>query len=209
MDARRERRTVIGVVFFGWAALPLMIYYWFENLTIGVFNLPKILLAGLTKPWPQKILALFLTPFFAFHYGLFYAVHGAFVLAIFAASDLFAGRAEPTPDSFNIFIRIPDILRNDGHLRWSIVVLVLIQAFRFVVLWLGHAQWRDTDPPRQMQEPYGRVVVLHATILVGAIPVVALGEPAIGVFVLALFKTALELGLPQFQFGGRPTQDTA
>ena len=79
----------------------------------------------------------------------------------------------------------------------------------FVVLWLGRAEWRNTDPSRQMAEPYGRVVVLHATILVGAIPVVAFGEPAIGVFVLALFKTALELGLPQFQIGRRPTPDAA
>jgi len=192
---------VFGVLFFGWAALPLMVYYWLENVLIGILNLPKILLAGLTKDFPQKVLALFLAPFFVFHYGLFCYVHGAFVFGLFAASDVFAGRAEPTTSTFDVFARVAQMLRDDGDLRWSVVGLVAVLLFRFVVLWLSRAQWRDTDPQRQMTEPYGRVVVLHVALLLGAVPVVALGQPAIGVLLLALFKTALELGLPQFQIG--------
>jgi len=192
---------VFGVLFFGWAALPLMVYYWLENVLIGVLNLPKILLAGLTKALPQKVLALILAPFFVFHYGLFCIVHGAFVFGLFAASDVFAGRAEPATKSFDVFGRVGAMLRDGGDFKWSVVGLVAILLFRFIVLWLGRAQWRETDPQRQMTEPYGRVVVLHFALFLAAIPIVAFGQPAIGVFFLALFKTALELGLPQFQIG--------
>jgi hypothetical protein len=192
---------VFGVLFFGWAALPLMVYYWVENVLIGILNLPKILLAGLTKELPQKVLALFLAPFFVLHYGLFCLVHGAFVFGLFAASDAFAGRAQPTTKTFDVFGRVGAILHDDTNFKWSVIGLVAILIFRFVVLWLGRAQWRETDPQRQMTEPYGRIVVLHFALFLAAIPIVALGQPVIGVFFLALFKTALELGLPQFQIG--------
>ena len=200
---------VFGVLFFGWAALPLMVYYWVENVLIGILNLPKILLAGLTKELPQKVLALFLAPVFVLHYGLFCIVHGAFVFALFAASDAFAGRAEPTTKTFDVFARIVAMLRDDSNFKWSVIGLVAVLVFRFVVLWLGRAQWRETDPQRQMTDPYGRVVVLHFALFLAAIPIVALGQPAIGVFFLALFKTALELGLPQFKIGRAVKAETS
>ncbi len=199
---------VFGVLFFGWAALPLMVYYWLENVLIGILNLPKILLAGLTKELPQKVLALFLAPFFVFHYGMFCLVHGVFVFGLFAASDAFAGRAEPTTKTFDVFARVGAMLRDGGNFKWSIIGLVAILIFRFVVLWLGRAQWRETDPKRQMIEPYGRIVVLHFALFLAAIPIVAFGQPAIGVLFLALFKTALELGLPQFKIGREAKAET-
>jgi hypothetical protein len=200
---------VIGVLFLGWAALPLMIFYWIENVFIGVFNLPKILIAGLTKPMPLNVRSLFLAPFFVFHYGLFCLVQGTFIFAIFTMSDLIAGHGEPTTQSFNGVDRVVPMVASDSDLRWSVIALFIVLAFRFIVLWLGRAEWRGTDPMRQMFEPYGRVVVLHVTILVCAIPLIALGQPVIGVLVLALFKTALELGLPQFQIGTPSNEKTA
>ena len=194
---------VFGVLFLGWAVLPLLIYYWLENVLIGVLNLPKILLAGLTKGLPQKILSVFLAPVFVLHYGVFCFVHGTFIFALFAASDLWSGRGEPTEATFDVFGRVGVMLRDDGDLKWSVIILAIVLLVRFAVLWLGRAQWRNTDPQRQMFEPYGRVVVLHVALLVCALPLVASGQPIIGVFFLALFKTAFELGLRQFQIGKR------
>ena len=200
---------VFGVLFFGWAALPLMIYYWIENVAIGAFNVPKILISGLTKPIPFKIIALFLAPFFVFHYGLFCFVHGAFIFAIFAMADLIAGKAEPTTGTLDVYGQVWQMLQSDSDLRWGVIALLVILAFRFVVLWLFRGAWRDANPVSQMFEPYGRVVVLHFTIMIATIPVIAVGQPVIAVFVLALLKTALEIGLPQFQIGTRANEEPA
>lgn len=187
---------VAGVLVFGWDALPLLIYYWIENVLIGAFNVPKIVIAGLAKSPSQKWLSFALAPFFVVHYGVFCFVHGMFIFAIFTATDLLAGRATPQIESFDVFGNVIAMLRDDSDLRWSVIALVLVLSFRFVWLWLASGEWRNIDPMRQMFEPYGRIVALHLTILIAAIPVVALGQPAIAVLCLAILKTAVELGLP-------------
>jgi hypothetical protein len=42
--------------------------------------------------------------------------------------------------------------------------------------------------------PYGRVVVLHMTIIFGGFVVLSLGQPVAAVALLALLKTGLEMG---------------
>jgi hypothetical protein len=44
-----------------------------------------------------------------------------------------------------------------------------------------------------MFEPYGRIVLLHMVLLIAAIPVLFLGQPLLGVLLLAILKTAVEL----------------
>jgi hypothetical protein len=200
---------VFGVLFFGWAAMPLMVFYWIENVLIGAFNLPKILIAGFTKPVPMNWVSLFLAPFFVFHYGLFCFVHGVFIFAMFSFADAIAGRSEPSAEAMDVVARATQMLQDDADLRWSVIALVVVLAFRFFVLWLGRAEWRNADPMTQMFEPYGRILVMHFTIFVCTIPVIALGQPMIGVLVLALFKTALELGLPQFKIGKAADEEAA
>lgn len=191
---------VIGVLFFGWAALPLLIYYWIENVLIGAFNVPKILIAGLTKPAPQSWLSFFLAPFFIVHYGIFCFVHGIFIFAMFEMADVFAGHSTSSGDAFDVSARVTGMLQEDSDLRWAVLGLIAVLAFRFVWLWLMRGAWRKTDPMRQMFEPYGRIVVLHVTILIVAFPVALIGQPVIAVLCLAIFKTALELGMPLIRF---------
>jgi hypothetical protein len=44
-----------------------------------------------------------------------------------------------------------------------------------------------------MQQPYGRIVVLHLTILGGGFLMLALHSPAVGLLLLVALKTALDL----------------
>jgi hypothetical protein len=46
-----------------------------------------------------------------------------------------------------------------------------------------------------MFAPYGRLVVLHVTIILGAIAISTTGAPVAAIVVLVLLKTALDLGL--------------
>ena len=45
-----------------------------------------------------------------------------------------------------------------------------------------------------MAAPYGRLVILHVTIILGGMAIALTGAPAAAVFVLVLLKTALDLG---------------
>lgn len=190
---------VIGVLFFGWQALPLLVFYWIENVVIGGFNAAKILIASMTRDTAQRWAGLFLVPFFAFHYGLFCFVHGVFVFAMFTMSDLIHTGVDPEPDSFELVPRVIGTLETDNGLFWGVVALMIVQSAAFAIVYVGGRRWLEVQPIQQMFEPYGRIVVLHMTIFIATIPVLALGQPFVAVLVLALLKSGLELGLPQFQ----------
>jgi hypothetical protein len=36
---------LVGVLFFGWSLLTILVLYWLENGIVGLWNLPRILLA--------------------------------------------------------------------------------------------------------------------------------------------------------------------
>ncbi|MEQ1753686.1 MAG: DUF6498-containing protein [Micropepsaceae bacterium] len=192
---------VAGVLFFGWQAFALLIFYWIENVILGVFNVLKVAVSGFTKAGNVKLLTLFLIPFFCIHYGIFCYVHGMFLIAVLTIAGAIHDGSVITPESFDLLPRVWHALRSDADLSFSVVVLVVVQLFSFAVMWLGMEKWRDTNPMKQMLEPYGRIVILHLTIFIACIPVIAIGQAQIGVLVLALMKCGLELGLPQFSFG--------
>lgn len=189
---------VIGVLFFGWQALPLLVFYWIENVVIGAFNVPKLIISGVTKPMPQPLIGIFFAAFFVVHYGMFCFVHGIFVFAMFTVGDVLNNGVEPTGESFDLLTRVQMMLQ-DADLFWSVVALIAIRLGEFFVLWLGGGVWRKVDPQTQMFEPYGRIIVMHLTIFIATIPVIALGQPVLAVLALALLKSALELGSTFFQ----------
>ena len=45
-----------------------------------------------------------------------------------------------------------------------------------------------------MFAPYGRLLILHVTIIIGALAIAFTGAPAAAIVVLVLLKTALDLG---------------
>lgn len=188
---------VVGVVFFGWQALPLLVFYWLENVVIGALNVPKLIISGATKPMPQPLVGLFFAAFFIVHYGMFCFVHGIFVFAMFTMSDLVHGGVEPASTSFDLITSVSLVM--NAELFWSTVALVAIRLGEFVLLWLGGGVWRTVEPQTQIFEPYGRIIVMHLTIFIATIPVLVLGQPMLAVLALALLKTALELGSTFFQ----------
>lgn len=65
-----------GVFFWNWDLFSLMVLYWMETAMIGFYQLVKILI---TSP----VLAVFLIPFFTFHFGMFMYVHFLFLSSFF------------------------------------------------------------------------------------------------------------------------------
>lgn len=272
---------LVGVAFFGWSLLTILVLYWLENGIVGFWNVPRIAMAqgsivptlpdmpdsaaraatsspeaaaALQESWrraqaaqtaraaqstpaaqaaqavpaaqaepaapqpaaaplppgaPQPAAAplppgtagmaamgdamnrlagvgrIGLAIFFVFHYGVFWVVHGTFVFALPAFGDGF-GMGDG-PSAF-------------GDLEWSYVALAAVALFishgaSFVLNYIGRGEFRTASPSRQMGSAYGRVIVLHLTILIGSIVVAFLGAPIAALVVLVALKTAFDLAL--------------
>lgn len=181
---------VIGVLFWGWSAGLLMLAYWLENVVIGVFNGARMIASAAASGAAGLASLIVLLPFYTVHYGMFCAVHGVFVFAMFGQGlETISG----VPDPFNIPAFAASLFAAEPTLWASLATMVGWQIVLFVI-YLYRREYRDTDPMSQMMAPYGRVVVLHMTIIFGGFVVLALGQPVFAVALLALLKTSLELG---------------
>lgn len=171
----------VCVLFFGWSALFLLMLYWAENVVIGLVNVLRMAVAGFREGLGGVLGSLFLIPFFVVHYGGFCAGHLVFVVLV--SGGVFSG-GDPI-----------EILKQVWGQRWDYAVpLVAIAAFHLTafVEWLRSGAWKTATLQNQMGEPYGRIIVMHLTLIGGAALVVSLGQPAAAVALLAVLKTIME-----------------
>jgi Family of unknown function (DUF6498) len=221
---------LVGVLFFGWSLWTILAIYWVENGIVGLWNIPKILMAGgvllpgrtgvgyrawAVQPMPAGGRGV-LAAFFAIHYGLFWLVHGVFVVVL--PSFLGVGRAFGTGFGDGLAIDpgggvafpgsggspfLPGAGSSVGAfgvLDWSAVatagiVLFVSHGVTFFVDYLAKGEYRTRIAALQMFAPYGRMVVLHLTILFGAFAIAFLGAPIFLLVILVIGKTLLDLGL--------------
>ena len=172
-----------GVLFWGWDVFPLLVLFWMENVVIGVLNALKMLLADPADPalWAGK---LFMVPFFCVHYGMFTAVHGLFVFALFGGKNYDAQGIDVTEPALAV--------ARDYGLWLPLGVLVASHAFSFVWNYLYRGELRRVSLAELMARPYGRVVVLHVTILVGGFGAMMLGSPLWALLLLLALKIGLD-----------------
>lgn len=173
---------LVGVIFWGWDVGTILIAYWLENGVIGLINIPKILLAARGTPVIGPVIA----GFFAVHYGGFWIGHGIFVFLV-------VGLAMPGPLGFITgFVTIGNVAR-DPQVLLIAVLLLVSHGVSFVFNYLGRREYLNTTPMKQMFQPYGRLVILHITIIVGAFFVIGLGQPVALVALLVILKTGVDL----------------
>jgi hypothetical protein len=175
---------IVGVLLFHWEVFPLMFLFWSENVIIGAFNVLKMLLADPESPvgWIGKV---FIIPFFCVHYGMFTFVHGVLVIALFGGG-LRPGTGFPTPETFWQ-------IAHENYLGWAILGLVISRGISFTTNYLGNGEYRRANLQQLMAQPYGRIVVLHLTILFGGFLMMALHSPVWGLVLLVGLKIVLDL----------------
>lgn len=178
-----------GLLWADWPVFAVMVLYWAENVLVGLANVVRMLIAG-ARQGPVALLgSLFMVAFFCVHYGLFTTVHGVFVLHLFGpqAGDDAAGGAGLLTALGVLATRFAD----DRWLQLALLmttVLVLIDTLRWAVA--SRTESQGNDIPTLMIAPYGRIVVLHVTLIVGGALVAALQLPSAA----ALLLVALKLG---------------
>ena len=192
-----------GVVWFGWGVFDVLAVYWVESGVVGLLNVPKILLArgesgdgttftatvngrplDLSGPdesdlvdGPRVYAAnVPVAGFFALHYGIFWVVHGVFVLFGLPA---FAGASVGSIDV--------------GAALLGGVAMAVSHGGSFVVNFVGREEYRRVSSARQMFAPYRRVFVLHLTVVLGASLVVSFGGPVVLVALLVALKTGFDV----------------
>ena len=274
---------IVGVLFFGWSLMTILVLYWVENGIVGFWNVPKIAMArgsllqhlpdmpdaaalaatgsperaaALQAAWrraqqgrmaemtdaaqqltqdvgsgepssgsgsqapiivgPQAAARLSAVPrlglsiFFLVHYGMFWLGHGLFVfLFLPAMSGSFSGSGPnldcvpALPGEFGPGFGPgfgQDCASPMGEILWGSVVIGAIALFishgaSFLFNFIGRAEYLTKSPASQMAAPYGRVVVLHLTIIFGGMVVAFLGAPIGALLVLVGLKTIFDLSL--------------
>jgi hypothetical protein len=164
-----------GVIFFGWSVFSVMVLFWAENVVIGILNVARMLTLYRRR---GDGAALGFAGFFAMHYGIFTAVHGVFVFALFGPDGAIGGGGG-TGEAGAIWLAL--LALAGSHLL----------SFRFN--FIGQREWEVVTAEELMIAPYGRVVALHLTVLVGAFLVEALGQPVAALALLVVIKIAMDV----------------
>lgn len=185
--------TVAGVVLFGWSLMQILVVFWIESAIVGLLNVPKIAMArgGATATELAEVgrsvaTKAFLVPFFIFHYGLFWVVHGVFLWTLPLTAQLWSDAPFGSTS--------PDFGRVDGgEVLYATVVLLASHVVSFVVHYVARKEYLQVTANQQMFAVYGRVAVLHAVILAGGLVVGRLGSPLGILAVLVGGKVVLDV----------------
>ena len=170
-----------GVMFWGWDLFTLMMAYWMETLAIGFWNIVHM---SMLARWG----ALFLVPFFIVHFGGFILGHFLFLW------QMFGGGWNENVDNIEEFLRsIP--------VSWTIWIA-------FAALFISHGLsfvfnvlrpwWRGIHDDKGaaqnvMMGTYGRVIVMHVTILFGAALAAFFGTPTAAFVLLIVLKIFVDV----------------
>lgn len=170
-----------GVLALGWKIAPIMVFYWTENVVVGILNILKMARAEGSvadsrttlngKPVTQgsrKALMFF----FAVHYGFFTLGHGVFVMAVFS----------------------PDLENAASELILALLVLGASHGYSYRRNFIGRGEYLRVSFATLFWQPYPRIVIMHITILAGGALAGAMGSPIGGLLVLVGLKTLIDLG---------------
>jgi uncharacterized protein DUF6498 len=185
---------LIGVLFVGWSVWNILVIYWLENGIVGAINVLKMARAdGSLAPSDPTFMVngqpatsmskVGLIPFFIAHYGLFWVVHGIFVLTL------------PLFMSFSPGAGGESMSLEGGPVILAALALAVSHGLSYWWNFLRGGEYKRVSPAGLMFAPYRRLIALHTTIIFGAIAVMVTGAPVAAVAILVGIKTLLDLGL--------------
>ena len=169
---------VYGVFFLGWEVFLVILIFWAENVIVGILNVARMLLVSPKDPlkWLAK---LFLIPFFCFHYGMFTAVHGLFVVILFGR-ELIKTSSTGLPDISLVL----SILR-EYYFVYAVLAFVASHGFSFFWNYIRKGEFKRASLASLMTQPYARIL--------SGFLVLALNLPVAGLFLLLILKVRMDI----------------
>lgn len=189
-----------GIWFWGWDTFLLLALYWMETAIIGFWTMLAIAILPLVAPSSRPTGArLVMVPFFIFHSGTFMTVHFMFLWSVFSGS---------WPSSIHSVRDFIDRIVIGEGLWIPLAALFVSRGVSFFFVMFGplvFPSWAlvpngasPGDDPRTegnlLKGFYLRIVVMHLTILFGAMIAIRFGNAAPLVLMVAL-KIAIDLKL--------------
>jgi hypothetical protein len=167
-----------GVLFLGWQLFSVMFLYWSESAIIGFFNIFKMMQAeGQTRvniELNDKPIERWSRPgvigFFILHYSIFMVVHLMFIFALFKPARI-----------------------NPQQIALVFVFLFVSHGLSYLYNFIGKKEYQRISLSQLFVQPYGRIVLMHLTILGGGFAVKSLGEPLIALVIMIIIKIIIDL----------------
>ncbi len=170
---------LVGVIFFGWSLANIIILYWIENLIIGFWNIPRILIAGESGRLKNIPIAIF----FTIHYGIFCLVHGVFIISLVNFSK---GKSFATSNP-----AISDYL-SSGLVFGALTMFISI-GWDFYSNYIKNADYKKWTASKAMSSPYAHIILIHLGIFIGALSIAFLGSSLLLLIFLIVGKSMIEL----------------
>ena len=162
-----------GVLFFAWTIEDVLLLYWAESAVIGIYNLARMWVIGRWK-------ILLLGPFFLVHYSGFMAGHLFFIYALVISSS-------------DVSVSASGILDQLLLLSPALIALLISHGVSFFFNFLGEKEYETTSLSEQLNAPYRRIVVMHITIMLGSLLVMAMDNKLLFVVSMMALKVGLDL----------------
>lgn len=207
-----------GALFLQWDIFSIFFIYWMENIVIGIYTALKMAGTGasifIKGNIFNKIGATFGTTFFigffTVHYGMFCMGHLSF-LKDFFYSGTYEGSVFGVMDMINFTQHVAI-----GGMFWGIIAIIISEGIKAIQ---SLNEERDLSPdvvtaiklknpdlnsefirkaPSMqsiMFQPYGRIIILHITIIFGGMLVQTLGDPLWGLGLLIALKITYDFGI--------------
>ena len=172
---------IVGVLFLGWNLSSILFFYWFENVVIGFFNVLKMRKSAVQNKNGITVTVNGHTSvdssnsgivlFFILHYGLFTFVHGTFLFALFIKN-----------------------LEVNASLLLGIISLFISHGISYYTNYIGKEEYKNTSSESLMIAPYGRVIIMQFTVILGSMLIVNFNEQNLGpLIVLVVMKTVVDM----------------
>ncbi len=171
---------IYGVLFRDWDVFPLLMLFWFENVSVGVWNVFRMLSAA-GPDRPGLIQRLGLSLFFSVHYGGFAVGHGLFIVALFG------------PEAARQGLSLDPSALLETWMIFSAVGLFVSHGVSYFANFIGAEERKKLTLNQLMHKPYSRVVLLHVALMGGGFLVQMLGSPLAALLLLVLLKIVVDL----------------
>jgi hypothetical protein len=190
-----------GIFFWRWDTFLLLALYWMETAIIGFWTMLGLALAPFFAPrGATRTSPFIIVPFFLAHSGVFMGVHFLFLWSLFAGNwpKLVHG-----PQDFidrivigeGLWIPLAAFFLSRGvSFFFSFFGPMLLPAWTFAARDAANAGDDPRSEASLMKRFYGRIVIMHLTILFGAAIASVVGNVGPLVLMVAL-KIAADLAL--------------
>ena len=168
---------LLAVLLGGWTLAEVMVLFWAESAVIGFYTLLKIAVVA-------KWFAPFPGVFFMGHFGGFMAIHFMFIHMMFVRG---MNAKAPDPSAIEALSQLFVPL-------WpALLALLVSHGVSFVLNFIGHREYEGATVQRLMMAPYGRIVVMQFTLILGGWVVMLLKDPMPALVLLVVIKVIADL----------------